>query len=595
MLEKANKFITLKIKDIITYIPVIIFGIAMLSVCKIFFGNESTVAAVPFLLFSKELYKTAFSLENYCKNLIIILSILLLGTFASMSFITSLIINFLFIFFILFTLNDDFISDKHFVYGISFFIVQLCGGAFEVIPQRLITYVCCAMATGIFLYLSFRFSKEKNRDNSYVKRSCSIIARQMNLLLNNKSNISDGDILNTAIAYCKEEYKKDALQENLMNEREKFNLMALMSMEQFSELIYDTHNQCRNFTQSDIEYFAILQKIFSQSKNLKRLAMEINDFVEKNQLSNPHINEMWKKQLMNISANLNIKTTVKPVIKCPLKTSLSIKLKLLKMRLNLNMKSYSFRVALQSTVILTIAAAAGYIFQNVFNIDFGFLLPLMTYTTYTIYNRSEIKMLGIKSLCALLTMILFTLAMYSLSGEARLILCIIIGVIMLCCLNSKLGILVFAFELTVTSAAPAVTIEPALILRIIFIIAGFAICVILTKFVLRTQNWQRFTYMINDIMSYNVISLEILENANLFDKEHNMIYELLLNQHLLVDKINTCDEDRFQFNRQLYSKIFSYNCDLLTDLTYALTIIKPNKLSENWIIHTKEKLKKITS
>lgn len=594
MLEKINEVITLKIKNIITYIPVIILGIVMVGICKIFFGNESTVVAIPFLLFSKGLYKTTFSFENYGKNLIIIFAMLLLGTFASMSFIASLIINFVFIFFILFALKDDFAKDKHFVYGLSFFIIQLCKGSFAVISQRMITFVCCGILIGTFLYLSCHFSKKNIKDNIYVKKSCSIIARQMNLLLNNKSNVSDSDILSTTIAYCRNEYEKAALQENLMNEREKFNLMALMSMEQFSELIYDTHNQCRNFTDGDIEYFSHLQKIFSQSKNLKRLAMEIDDFTEKNQLSNTHINEMWKRLLLNISANLNIKSTVKPNIKCSIKKSLDIKVKILKSRFKLNMKSYCFRNALQNTIILTIASQTAYILQNVLNIDYGFLIPLMAYTTYTIYNKNNIKTLCLESALSAFVMVLFALFMNSFAGEIRIILCVIIGVILLCCLNSKLGVLIFAFELTVTVAAPAVTIEPFIILIILFMITGFLISTTFPEFLLCTRDWQRFIYMTNDILSYNVISLNVLANANLFDKEQNMVCELLLNQHLLVDKINNCEEDRFHFNKQLYSKIFSYNCDLLTELTYALTVIKPNKLTQNWIIHTKEKMKKIT-
>ena len=61
-------------------------------------------------------------------------------------------------------------------------------------------------------------------------------------------------------------------------------------------------------------------------------------------------------------------------------------------------------------------------------------------------------------------------------------------------------------------------------------------------------------------------------------------------QHLMLEHISNSSKDLVDSNRIRYSNMLSFNCDLLTEIAYAMTVLKPVALPREWIIAMKKRL-----
>ena len=61
----------------------------------------------------------------------------------------------------------------------------------------------------------------------------------------------------------------------------------------------------------------------------------------------------------------------------------------------------------------------------------------------------------------------------------------------------------------------------------------------------------------------------------------------------MVDHLNSCSVDKNENGKVRYSGMLSFNCDLLTEIAYAMTILKPKMLPKGWITAMKKRLTNI--
>lgn len=564
-------------------LPVTVFAIFIFWSSKFLFGTDVAAVSVLFLFTVKDLQKTTFNAGNYIKNAVFLLAAVILGTFATMSFLLAVPISLLFFFFIFYFLSDDFSQHRYYIYGLEFLLVQLTSGSMEILAERLTAFCYCTVLSAVFLIILCKFKKEK-KFNKYVDKGCKLIADRLSLLTGGKGG-RDDDIYHIATDFCKSEYDKIAIQGYLMTEKEKNDLVLILNLEQLNELIYDTATKLHNINEADIAYFTNLQRIFAFSKNQKYLGMEIDDFTDKNKLTHPGLNALWKKHLKSLSVSL--RSNAKPKIKKYEKKAVAFRLKVAKERFTL--KSYSFRYSLQSAIILTISVACAY----APHIPYGYWIPMTALVVMTFYPKNSFTSLIPRLAATLSGAAVYALTVDIIPLDYKLIFAVIISFITISVSKNKFILMLFASEVIEFSVFPTVSTDASIMLRSLFAVIGCAFACLLIKCIVNTKYHEKYKYQTADILAYNVAALNSLKIMQLKETKSNYIYELMVFQHLLVNKMNLSEDDKIMANKQRFSKLISYNCDFLSDLIYAITVIKPVEISKNWLILCEERINKI--
>jgi hypothetical protein len=374
-------------------------------------------------------------------------------------------------------------------------------------------------------------------------------------------------------------------QDYLLDEATKNDFLALMTMEQLSDLIYDSPAKMGELTEDDRIYFEELIRYFSKIKSLKRLSINLSNFVEDYSLSNPQLSSLWKKYILTLSSYLKYRG--KPVIKTSVKEAVKFRVSVLKKRFTLT--SYNLRNALQMAIIVTICATL----SNLLAISDVVLCPIVALAVLSIPYDKRIKstITGAVGIIAVAVVYMCMLKMFPF--DARVPVAFITAV--LCLLTSKSTFASVAFSTQLLSAVlfPSACISPEALLKIAYVAVGCIVACVLVEFIFSTPRSQRYKLHTSDLAQFDWSAIHQLEHIRLDDPTKNYLCEIMLIQHLMVEHISNSSNEKVASNKIRYSSMLSFNCDLLTEIAYALTILHPNKLPRDWVLAMKKRLTNI--
>ncbi|HHZ06870.1 MAG TPA: FUSC family protein [Clostridiales bacterium] len=585
MIENIRKKSIDYIKLFKKNIPIILVAIALFWGTKLVFGTNVGAVSVLFLFTIKDLYKKPFAFFNYIKYIVVLLLTVTLGTLAVMNFFCAVGINLVYMFVLVYFFRDDFFTNRYYLWGLELILMQMNSGSFAILGERLFSVAMCGLLCGVFLFLTSKFMNLPE-PNSAVDQGCKLICKQLNMLsgddFDRKSTL---DMFTLATDFCKGQYNTMAAQGYLLTNKDKQDVRAMITMEEFSKLIYDTAANFPQLDEHDRVYFNNLQEIFIISKNRKRLAIELDYFCENNKLKNAVVNNLWEKYIKQLSAAL--KTNEKVVIVGDALNVLKLKVKdLIK---GFNFASVRFRKSLQTAIIFTIAAAAAYVVP----IDYSYYLPLMAFTLSTIYPRFSFKMCLPQVGLVLIGSLLYILTIELLPLDYRLIVAVIISFCVLAVTNNTLVQMIFAAEAVVISVFPIISVETSVLLRLMFMCGGCLLGFLLVRWIVATKKYDIYRFTGNDIVTFDTMVLDKMNNMDLSNDKDSYLYEIILIQHLMIDKINYTPDDKNELDTHRYSKLQSYNCNFLRELTYSLVAISFTEISKNWLQHCEEQLPKL--
>lgn len=570
--------------NFLMYLPVAILGIAMCFAINAIFGAELIVVGLVSILSIKELYKTTFNTANYLRNAGYLLLIIVMGTLASMNILAGIFINFVLVFSLAFIFCDNLSVGKFFTMSLQLLLMQYPGSVSvgELLP-RLLCYLFCIGVGGAFLLL-FNNVFRKHKDNQYVLKGCEEIANKLKTLLDNSAN-GKLDLFELTTDFCKSKYNGMLNQDYLLDEATKNDFLALMTMEQLSDLIYDSPAKMGELTEDDRMYFEELIRYFSKIKSLKRLSINLSNFVEDYSLSNPQLSSLWKKYILTLSSYLKYRG--KPVIKTSVKEAVKFRASVLKKRFTIT--SYNLRNALQMAIVVTMCATL----SDLLTISDVVLCPITALAVLSISYDKRIKstITGAVGIIAVAVVYMCMLKMFPF--DARIPVAFITAV--LCLVTSKSTFASVAFSTQLLSAVlfPSACISPEALLKIAYIAVGCIASCLLVEFIFSTPKSQRYKLHTSDLAQFDWSAIHQLEHIRLDDPTKNYLCEIMLIQHLMVEHINNTSNEKVASNKIRYSSMLSFNCDLLTEIAYALTILHPNKLPRDWVLAMKKRLTNI--
>ncbi len=570
--------------NFLMYLPVAIFGVLICFAVNAVFGAELIVVALVSLLSVKELYKTTFNTANYLRNAGYLLFIVIMGTIASTNIVAGIFINFTLIFAFAFIFCDNLSLGKFFIMGLQLLLMQYPG--YVPISELLPRLLCCLLCIGVggaFL-LIFNNLFRKHKDNQYVIKGCEEIANKLTSLLDNSTK-GKVDIFTLTTDFCKSKYKGMLNQDYILDEATKNDFLALMTMEQLSDLIYDTPQKLEEITDVDREYFEELIKYFSKIKSLKRLSINLSNFVDEYNLSNPQLSSLWKKYILTLSGYLKYRG--KPVIKTSIKESAKFRFSVLKKRFVTT--SYNLRNALQMAIIVTICA----LLSGLLSISDAVLCPITALAVLSITYDKRIKLTitGAVGIIAVAVAYMCMLKMFPF--DARIPVAFILSAICIATSAKIFANVAFSTQLLSAVLFPSACISPEALLKIVYVSLGCIIACVLTNWVLSTPKSQRYKLHTSDLAQFDWSAIHQLEHIRLDDPTKNYLCEIMLIQHLMVEHISNSSNEKVESNKIRYSSMLSFNCDLLTEIAYALTILHPSKLPKDWIIAMKKRLTNI--
>lgn len=588
MIQKTKKWCITTLNDLTsatcTYFPVMIFGILLCFCVNAIFGPNMVVVGLVTVFTVKEIYRTAFSLRNYLTYAALLLAVVLLGTLASIQFLLGAVINFAVIAFLAFVFCDNFTRGGYFTISLQLLLMQYQGRvSIDVLPARLLCYLFCIAVSGVFLVLINNLFK-KHKDNVYVIRGCKAISNKLNLLLGNEVK-DDTDMFVLTTEFCKDNYSIMVNQGYLLDESTRHDFLALMTMEQMSDLIYDTVAKLENLNDKDREYFEELIRAFSKIKNLKRLSIELSNFADDYTLSNPQLSSLWKKYILILADYLKYKG--KPVIKSNIKDSTKFRVSVLKKRFSLT--SYNMRSALQLTSIVTICAVVGQIVP----VTEVTLIPIVALAVLSIYPNTKLRYTIPGVVGIIVVAVLYMLILSSLPFALRLPVSFIISVIGVVVTKSQFAQLAFATQLISSVIYPTAVISPEVLIKVGFVAVGCCASWLLVRWIFNTPEYRRYKLHTSDLAQFDWTAIRLLEQVRMDNSDVNYLCEFMFIQHLMVEHISNSSTDKVDSNRIRYSSMLSFNCDLLTEIAYAITILKPSKLPKDWILAMKKRLTNI--
>ncbi len=570
--------------NFLTYLPVAVLGIILCFSVKAIFGAGYILVALVSLLSVKGLFKTTLNTSNYLRNAVYLLFIVLMGTLAGLNIFAGIFINLVLIFAFAFIFCDNFKEGKLFMFTLQLLLMQYQGHiTANMLLPRMLSCVFCIAVGGVFLTL-YNNMFRKRKDNIYVLNGCEEIAQKLKALLddNSKGKI---DLFNLTTSFCKDEYDKMLNQDYLLDEAIKNDFLALMTLEQMSDLIYDTPAKLGKLTDNDKAYFEELVKYFSKIKSLKRLSINLSNFVDEYRLSNPQLSSLWKKYILTLASFLKYRG--KPVIKTSVKEAVAFRYSVLKKRFTIT--SQNFRNALQMSLFVTVCTALA----QLISISDIILCPIALTAIMAISQDKRLKLtlIGCTGIIAVASIYMWGLKIVPF--ESRVTVAIIASIICLTTVKNIFAVVAFSTQLLSCIYFESATISPEAMLKIMYVIFACLFGLLLTEFVLATPKSQRYKLHTSDLTQFDWSAMHQLENVRLDDPRKSYLCEIMLIQHLMVDHISNSSTSKIESNKIRYSSMLSFNCDLLSEIAYALTILRPSKLPKDWVLAMKKRLTNI--
>lgn len=570
--------------NFLIYLPVALLGILMCFSINAIFDAELIVVGVVSILSIKELYKTTFNTANYLRNALYLLLVVVMGTLASVNVLAGIFINFVFIFALAFIFCDNLSVGKFFIMSLQLLLMQYPGYVHitELFPRFLCCLFCIGVG-GVFLLL-FNNLFRKHKDNQYVLKGCEEIANKLKSLLDENAK-GQFDLFAITTDFCKSKYNGMLNQDYLLDEATKNDFLALMTMEQLSDLIYDMPSKLPELTEDDRKYFEELIKYFSKIKSLKRLSIDLSNFVDEYTLSNPQLSSLWKKYILTLSSYLKYRG--KPVIKTSVKEAAKFRISVLKKRFTTT--SYNLRNALQMSIVVTICAAL----SELLPISDAVLCPITALAVMSITQEKRLKLTITGAIGVIVVAVAYMGMLKMFPFDARVPVAFVVSIICLITFRSIFASVAFSTQLLSCVLFPSGAISPEALLKIVYVAVGCIVPLLFIEWILSTPKSQRYKLHTSDLAQFDWSAIHQLEHVRLDDPTKNYLCEIMLIQHLMVEHISNSSNEKVESNKIRYSSMLSFNCDLLTEIAYALTILRPSKLPKDWILAMKKRLTNI--
>lgn len=546
-------------KKMVDTLPYLCLGIILFATIILFFGSANAVLGIIFLFFSKGAVHSAFTIESHLTSGFLFLVMAILGTFATMGYLTSIVLNFLVFFLLIFVYSDDFAPKNYFLFGLEFVLVQMKPGTLDMILNRSFAVLYGFAVATLFIVVAKRLKKEPS-ENPIIKQGISVIANQLNSLsIGELSKLHAGEIFDIASKYCAIEYNTVFKQNGLMSGKEKNRFHLVLCLEQLGQLINEAKFHYEELNHTDLTYFYDLSEIFENSTDRNKLMAQLKLFLKKSYLQDSHLNADWTLLLQSLIKALNAKTE-KINHKATIKNKLTYKGSQLKQHWGFHY--FQFRFAVQKSLILAFAFALA----NALPFSNSYWIPIMVYTTIGAYPDEAFKSAVTRVGGTLAGLACFILVTQFIPVNIRLLVVLFIGLTIILSTTNVFITMIAGTQMAVSSIAPVFDTVPSILLRFACVIAGAVIAVVGGRLILRANRDDNYQAKLNELLQIDNQLVTELNHALEKGMKDNHISELILSLHLTTNELLQAMPRRKMIDKVQLAKLIIYNRSFLKEV-----------------------------
>lgn len=546
-------------KKMFDTLPYLCLGIILFATIILFFGSANAVIGIIFLFFAKGAVHSAFTIESHLTSGFLFLLMAVLGTFATMGYLTSIVLNFLVFFLLIFVYSDDFAPKNYFLFGLEFVLMQMNPGTFDMLLNRSFAVLYGFAVTTLFIIVAKRLKKEP-AENPLIKKGFAVISNQLNSLSKGElSQLHAGEIFDIASKYCAVEYNTVFKQNGLMSGKEKNRFQLVLCLEQLGQLINEAKLHYEELDQADRSYFYDLSKLFENSMTRDKLISQLEHFLKNSHLQDSHLNSDWRLLLQSLIKTLHAKTE-KVNHTATVKNKLAYKGSQLKQHWGFHY--FQFRFAIQKSLILAFSFALA----NALPFTNSYWIPIMVYTTIGAYHDEAFKSAVTRVGGTLAGLACFVLVTQFIPVNVRLFVVLFIGLTIILSTTNVFITMIAGTQMAVSSIAPVFDTIPSILLRFSCVIVGAVIAVVGGRLILRANRDDNYQAKLNELLQIDNQLVTELNHALEQGMRGNHVSELILSLHLTTNELLKAMPRRKMIDKVQLAKLIIYNRSFLKEV-----------------------------
>lgn len=541
----------------ITTLPFVILGMIMFVVGNMIGGPANAIIAVGLVLYAGTMIKSRLSIKSYLRSYLVMFISGMLGTFASMSYVSCILLNFVAMFVFIYIFEDEILPKNYFIVGGMFILAQMIPYKFSMIPERLMTFVFSFAMVSFFIFIIKRKVKIPTSDRFVIQGFRELSKQLWEFKEDNATGRNHKELSKLSIDFSKEIYNDVVKQYGVLNEGQTYLFHVMLCLEQIEQIA----NQSRFYYKSeDAVYFRELGVIFSnaaennEKDNFKILSEKLTDFLETHHLQHMELEEEFKIIIERLADELSY---CKKLHSKKIDSAKGIDFKLNQLKKHFSLQSCRGRFALKAAILNGISFTISY------KLPFSrsFWLPLLVYMITCEFHHEETKSALNRVGGTAVGLLVFLSITEFIPNRIRLVLVLFVSIWMLLSSSSQFISMVFATQIAIVSMMPfQMSMWRALGIRLVIVIASALMVWIIGKVLLRTEKHHALSYRKRELMeSYQNIADE-LEKVLLKAENSQYVNELLLEVQLTVDSIQGLAQDQQVIDKEPIDNIILPSC-----------------------------------
>lgn len=577
-------------------LPAIVFGLFLMGTVTLLFGRNNAVIALVFLLYTQTMVKNRLSVVNMLLDSIWLVGYAILGTLVSMHFVTLITMGFFLIFFLIYADANEFLKTNYYIPGMAFILVQISPGTLADLPIRILALLYC-LAICITMSLILQKHPSKPAFNPIVKEALNCAGAGFKMLgqkRKSKDEAVDKKLDALSLELSSDIYPAVFRQMGLMNGSQKYTYGLMLCLEQLGQVLQSIGTSEKALSAIDEIQFSVLGARLEAAEEPKALAADLQAFLKKPSLTHSRLNqelllilESLRERLLDDCHSSDLNTSIKQ----------GLRYKSLTLRRRFSLDFFQMRFALQTAVIVTVCTVTAHFIPHWFSIPLnewhGYWIPLMGYLSSSIYIRDTLKKAAYKVIGTILGMIFFVLVTQYIPASIRLLLTVAVGLVFMLTIKSSIVSTIISTQMTAVMFLPELGVMDLVLFRVFCVIGGVSIAVLGGIFIFRTRKQDVFRYELTSLFKSDLFILYNLWNLAEKRETGPLLYENLLNLHLVSKQLESLAEEQKLIPNEAFEKIMDRNRHFLAVAVHLSMYLSLKGVSPEQWQHIKTEIHKV--
>lgn len=546
---------------------------------QIFFGIENSIMGIYMTLAFKQNINKTHKFNDYFKDLLIHLFIVISAFIATINLPFTILINLIVCFILVYTLTDEYNHSKYFTYVMGFILLQAFPINLERLPYRLFSII---YSTTI-IYICFIFFSPKkvyHKFNNLTFSGIDIIKKEIQLLLDKQYNKISKEQDNL--------FEINKKISSLIYENRRKNYFTIISgqgyfpfttlFQHFNIFIEEISKNKRLLENKEnrnclYELINILDNIpnnFYYGNN-DEFVKNLIEFTSKYNIDNKAINNHLI-YIINLLASIldyfsedfvNKSNLIHKDWKIPDKSK-----PLGRLIAHFSLNSFKLRFSLRLSIIVSL----GFAIEKFFNLPKGYWLPLNIFVLIIPFYEDSLKKVVSRLKGTMIGIVISFLLFSIFKTKESHMLIMALSNLLIYSMNNYASISIYITCSALSIASLTMGTEEVIILRLLYVFIAAIIASLSNKFILQSNNSTEVVNWFNKLIRLDRVLIREMNNLLNGSKDSNVIREVLLKVNLVSAKIQSHLSD-INLNLDI-KRCLLINSQFIIEIEHLMNIIE---------------------